>query len=273
MSRSADLVYVNRTWVHPLIMPTNVKVFGLVEAIYNPQTTGELYASGAAYHLIDDLAASCGFTVAARQPRLHPSLALINKTRTAYGLDCKTTGKRLLIGINPGPTWRVREWEASNWQKLINQIHSEYDAVVIQFGITKGNRSSEYDKLTGVKLLSGRLKGEELVALIAVCDLVISIDSGPVHLAGAVGTPLVGLFGPLDPGSRLPPDSLALGLFSHVPCRFCHNRTPIIHWFEGCPNDIACMKKLDHQSVFEAVKSMLAYGKQQEAKEPLSVSD
>src|SRR5437763_5796011 len=125
----------------------------------------------------------------------------------------------------------------------------------MQFGINVGDRSSEYDNLTGVKLLAGRLKGEELVALIANCDLVISIDSGPVHLAGMVGTPVIGLFGPVDPASRLPPDSSALGLFSEVPCLFCHNRTPVIHWISGCPNDIACMKKLDTETVFEAVKS------------------
>ena len=273
LSRTADLVYANRRWVNPMTMPTSIKLFGLVDTIYNPQTTGERLSQtfGTSCHLIDDLAASCGFTVTARQPRLYPSLGLIEKTRTAYGVDCKTIGERLLIGINPGPSWRVREWEVSKWQKLINKIHSEYDAVIIQFGINKGAGSFEYDNLTSVKLLAGRLKGEELVALIAVSDLVISIDSGPVHVAGAVGTPIIGLFGPLDPASRLPPEFPAVGLFGNVPCLFCHNRTPVIHWISGCPHDIACMKKLDEEAVFEAVKSMLAHRKKREVKESLTV--
>jgi heptosyltransferase-2/heptosyltransferase-3 len=179
----------------------------------------------------------------------------------------------LLIGINPGPNWRVKEWEVSKWQKLINKIHSEYDAVIIQFGTNKGDGSSEYDYLTGVKSLAGRLKGEEIVALIASCDLIVSIDSGPVHVAGTVGTPVIGLFGPLNPVLVLPPDSAALGLFGDVPCLFCHNRTPVIHWFSGCPNDIACMKKLDYPTVFEAVKSMLAHGKKREVEQSLTVFD
>jgi hypothetical protein len=274
MSRSADLVYANKRWVHPLIMPTNIKLFGLVDTIYNPQTAGErVYKGGMTRHLIEDLAGSCGFTVTARQPKLYPSPGLIEKTRTAHELDRKTTGGCLLIGINPGPSWRVREWEASKWQKLIDKIHAEYDAVIIQFGTNKGDGSSDYDNLTGVKLLASGLKGEELVALIAICDLVISIDSGPVHLAGAVATPVIGLFGPLDPASRLPPDSPALGLFSDVPCLFCHNRTPIIHWISGCPNDIACMKKLDDQIVFEAVKSMLCQSNKPQVKESFAVLD
>jgi heptosyltransferase-2 len=188
-------------------------------------------------------------------------------------LDCEKTGDRLVIGINPGPNWRIKEWEASKWQKLINKIHSEYDAVIIQFGTNKGDGSSDYDNLVGVTSLASRLNGEELVALVAVSDLIISIDSGPVHVAGAVCTPVIGLFGPLNPASVLPPDlpAPAIGLFSDVPCLFCHNRTPVIHWFDGCPNGIACMKTLDCETVFGAVKSMLANRKKPEVKEPSTV--
>jgi ADP-heptose:LPS heptosyltransferase len=274
MSRSADQVYANKWWVLPFTLPTKVKLCGLVDAIYSPQTTGEqLYTSGMSSHLMDDLAASCGFALTMRQPKLYPSPGLIKETCIAYGLDCKTTGERLLIGINPGPNWRVKEWEASKWQKLINKIHSEYDAVIIQFGINKGDGSTEYDSLTGVQSVTNRRKGDEIVALIASCDLVISIDSGPVHVAGAVGTPVIGLFGPLDPALVLPPDAQALGLFSDVPCLFCHNKTPVIHWISGCPNDIACMKKLDYETVFEAVKSMLAHKTKRELKESSTVFD
>ena len=273
LSRSADLVYGNKSWAYPFFkMPAKIKLFGLVDTIYNPQTSGErVHKGGMTRHLIEDLAESCGFTVTARQPKLYPSAGLIEKTRIAYGLDRNVTAERLLIGINPGPNWPVKEWQAYKWQKLINNIHSEYDAVIIQFGTNKGDGSSEYDHLTGVKSVASRLSGAEIVALIADCDLMISIDSGPVHVAGAVGTPVVGLFGPLNPTLILPPDSPALGLHSDVPCLFCFNRTPVINWLTGCPHDIACMKKLDDQTVFEAVKSMLAHNKKREVKESLTV--
>jgi ADP-heptose:LPS heptosyltransferase len=273
LSRSADLVYGNKSWAYPFFkMPAKIKLFGLVDTIYNPQTSGErVHKGGMTRHLIEDLAESCGFTVTARQPKLYPSAGLIEKTRIAYGLDRNVTAERLLIGINPGPNWPVKEWQAYKWQKLINNIHSEYDAVIIQFGTNKGDGSSEYDHLTGVKSVASRLSGAEIVALIADCDLMISIDSGPVHVAGAVGTPVVGLFGPLNPTLILPPDSPALGLYSDVPCLFCFNRTPVINWLTGCPHDIACMKKLEDQTVFEAVKSMLAHNKKREVKESLTV--
>jgi ADP-heptose:LPS heptosyltransferase len=271
MSGSVDLVYANKSWVHPFILPTQFKLFGLADTIYNPQTTGELTGNGEACHLIEDLAASCGFTIPPRQPRLYPSPDLLVKTRIACGLTEQVIGNRLIIGINGGPSWPVRTWDVTKWQNLINKIHTEYDAVIVQFGNNTGDGSSEYDHLTGVQFMAMQLHGEQGVALIAICDLMITIDSGPVHLAGAVGTPVIGLFGAVNPALRLPPESPAVGLVSDVPCLFCHHQTPHGHWFDGCPNDIACMKKLDDRTVFEAVKSMLAYRKKQEVKESLTV--
>ena len=144
MSRCADLVYANKWWIYPFTFPTNVTGLGLVKTVYNPQTTGEKsFTSGTSTHLINDLAASCGFTVTPRLPSLYPSSYLIEKTRVAYGLDFKTIGGRLLIGINPGPNWRVKEWEPSKWQELIKRIHSEYAAVIIQFGTHNGEGSPD----------------------------------------------------------------------------------------------------------------------------------
>src|SRR5262249_20279770 len=53
MSRCADLVYANKRWVYPFTFPTNAKLFGLIDTIYNPQTTGEKsFTSGTSTHLI-----------------------------------------------------------------------------------------------------------------------------------------------------------------------------------------------------------------------------
>jgi ADP-heptose:LPS heptosyltransferase len=276
LSGLVDLVYASKWWRYPFTFPKSVKAFGLVDKIYNPLTTSERLSqtSGMACHLIEDLAASCGFTLtAARLPKLHPSIDLIETTRSAQGLHGRTSGQGLIIGINPGPNWPVKEWERSKWQKLIDRIHSNFDATILQFGINKDSGSSEYANLTGVTSLAGRLRGEELVALIAACDLIVSIDSGPVHIAGAVGTPVIGLFGPLDPALVLPRESAAIGLFANVPCLFCHNKTPVIHWITGCPNDIACMKKLDEETVFGAVESLLAKSKTHGVKESAAVVD
>ncbi len=259
LSRAAYEVYGAKSWVWPFTLPAGYKLPGIVEAIYNPQTTDERVPNaGVQAHLIDDLAASCDMVIthANRQPHLYPSHELIMNSQAARGLTNDLIGDRLVIGINCGHTWPVRMWSAEKWQALVDKIHEEFKVVVLQFGFTKGD-ADEFEHLRAVRLLSNRLKSDELIALVARCRLIVSIDSGPIHIAGAVGVPVVGLFGAVNPRYRMPPDSPGKAVFAQVPCLFCHHLTPRGHWQTGCPNDIRCMKELDVQTVFEAVKSML----------------
>jgi ADP-heptose:LPS heptosyltransferase len=263
LSRSVDAVYgVDHTYGKPSWIPSlSSLLFGLIAHFYEPRTTDERtnFKEGSHSHLVDDLSESCGFTPVDRQPRLYPSPLLIEETQVASGLEDDLAQGKLLIGINGGHTWPVREWDVAKWQTLIDKIHAEYDAVIIQFGINLGPGVFDpYNYLKGVRSLVNRLAQVDLVALVASCHIVISIDSGPVHVAGAVGTPVVGLFGAVNPLFRLPPSSPSTGLFSDVPCLFCQHQNPIGHWKTGCPYEIRCMTQLEVEPVFEAVKKMLA---------------
>ena len=259
LSRAADEVFGAKSWTWPFVLPDFYLGPGIVEAIYNPRTNDERVPNaGAQIHLIDDLAASCGITIpaAGRQPRLFPPSDLIKSVQAAYAMAEDAAQGRLIIGINCGRTWPVRMWDAANWQALVDRIHAEFDAVILQFGLTNGS-GDEFENLRGVRLLSNHLKSDELIGLIASCHLVVSIDSGPIHVAGSVGTPVVGLYGAVNPRHRLPPDSLAIGLFGNVPCLFCHHTNPKGHWETNCPHEIRCMKALDAEIVFQAVKGVL----------------
>jgi len=263
LSRAADCVY-GAVWKYGVRNLPGARHFGLVEQIYIPRTTDERFQNtGVQSHLVDDLAASCGVVipVSNRQPRLFPSSEMIQRTRAKYGLAEDTAGTRRTIGVHIGRTWPVRMWDNAKWQKLVDGIHAEFDAVILQFGRTNGGGADPLDRLTGVQPLVNRVKPDELAALLASCQLLISVDSGPVHLAGAVGTPVVGLFGAVNPRFRLPPDSSISGLFSDVPCLFCHHTTPCGHWQTGCPNEMRCMRELEVQPVFQAVKSVLSNNK------------
>ena len=258
LSGTADLVYGSKLWVWPFVMPSRFNVFGLVAAVYNPQNSDEVSERSASIlHLVNEFAASCGVSLNKRQPHLYPSDHLIRTTRRKYGLGEQEVGTKKIIAINGGPTWPVRMWETPKWQTLIDHIHAEHDAVILQFGQRQTGKSSDLENLTGVVSLFDHLKPEEIVALIAVCDLVVAIDSGPVHIAAALGTPIVGLYGAVRPSFSLPPDSPSIGLVSDVECLYCNHRSSIIHWKEGCPYDIKCMKQLEVQSVIEAVDTLL----------------
>ncbi|HEV3271301.1 MAG TPA: glycosyltransferase family 9 protein [Candidatus Methylacidiphilales bacterium] len=263
LSREADIIYaIDHIYGRPSwIVSASRLLFGLVDHIYEPLTTDErtAFKVGPQSHLIDDLATSCGFTLSNRQPSLFPPVELLENARATYGISGDMAKGRLIIGINGGHSWPVKEWDAAKWQKLVDMIHAEYDAVVLQFGLNLGPGVPDaYNDFKGVRSLVNRLSSEDLVALIASCHLIVSIDSGPVHVAGAVRTPVIGLFGANDFRYRLPPDSPGVGLVSDVPCLYCHHRTPIEHWKTGCPHDIRCMKLLDVEPVFQAIRTMLS---------------
>jgi ADP-heptose:LPS heptosyltransferase len=98
---------------------------------------------------------------------------------------------------------------------------------------------------------------DKLIHLVAAVDLLIGIDSGPMHVAGAVGTPCVALFGPTDPELVLFDPGIT-AVFHRMECSFCHHRHPRLHWQSGCPHDIQCMKGLTVEQVFDAVAAHLA---------------
>ncbi len=260
LSDAVDCVY-GSFWKYGIWKLPAPHRFGFVEKIYYPRTTDERFPNtGAQSHLVDDLATSCGLTIpnSNRQPRLFPPSELVTKVQSKYGFAGDVARGRLIIGINCGHTWPVKMWDPAKWQSLLNLIHAEYDAAILQLGFRKGD-ADEFDHFRGVQhVLRMMMDKDELVALVANCHLMISVDSGPIHIAGAVGVPVVGLYGALEPRHFLPPDSASMGVFSEVPCRFCFHRTPIGHWQTGCPNDIRCMKELDVPAVFQAVKSMLS---------------
>ncbi|HUC86358.1 MAG TPA: glycosyltransferase family 9 protein [Candidatus Acidoferrales bacterium] len=253
LAAGPDAVYGARSW--SFTVPGYLGA--LIGKIYAPKTTDERsYEQGPTCHLIDDLAGSCGIALTERQPRLYPPRELIDRTLALTGLADRRAKGQKLIAINCGLSWRVKEWSFDRWQQLVDLIHAEYDATIILFGIGGGN--NEYTRLRGVESFANhRVQAHQLAALIAACDLVVSIDSGPVHVAGAVGTPVVGLFGANDARYRLPPSSPGLGVVAEVPCLYCQHRTPRGHWMTGCPNDIRCMKELEVARVFDAVTTFL----------------
>jgi len=84
--------------------------------------------------------------------------------------------------------------------------------------------------------------------------------------AGAVGTPCMGLFGPIDPKLRLPVTTPSRAAVSSVSCLGCHHRTPMQHWQDGCPNPITCMSAISAQKVAKGRELLLGSRAQTEVR-------
>src|SRR2546427_12779025 len=94
--------------------------------------------------------------------------------------------------------------------------------------------------------LMGRTTLKELIALLRRARLLITNDSGPMHLASAVGTPVIALFGPTDPARTGPYGAGHTVLRSGVPCSPCFSRR--------CTNAVTmeCLTTIQPQQVIEA---------------------
>lgn len=227
---------------------------GIVEIVYDVKAIEERGNQGSKVHLVKNLASSCGvYDIQSIQPRL----TVRKKARERFQGSHPILAGESFVVINPGPTWPVRNWPASSWQQLIDRIRGSNSGPIVQIGGRRAAGPTEYDSLTGVYSLVGQLRVDELVVLISMARFVISIDSGPIHIAGAVGTPVVGLYGALNPSLYLPSDSPAVGIHSNVPCLFCHHQDPIGHWRSGCPQNVACMSQLSPDAVIKAMEKLL----------------
>jgi heptosyltransferase-2 len=101
-------------------------------------------------------------------------------------------------------------------------------------------------------VLAGRTSLRELCAVLKACDVVLTNDTGPMHLAAAVGTPVVVPFGSTSPeltGPGLPGDTGHALLRVHAPCAPCFRRS--------CPIDFRCMLEIDTEMVLSGLARVM----------------
>jgi ADP-heptose:LPS heptosyltransferase len=219
---------------------------------YQPWLEDEQPRGREHFHLVDDFAQTLGVALTSRQPRLYippNTSALMRKM-----LDPLRKRAKYIIGIHVGPSWPVREWTVEGWISLVALLRENLDCTVIQLGsdvdTAKGHVGAF--RILGTEDWVGKLNLKESVAALGQLNLFIGIDSGLLHAAGAVGTPTVGLFGPINPKLRLPPETPSSAVTADVSCIGCHHRLPRLHWQENCPYEIACMKSIKAADVLKA---------------------
>lgn len=162
-----------------------------------------------------------------------------------------------LVVLHPGPTWPVREWPAEYWCALAQRISESTSAVIIKIGtdLDSMGRVRPLTPIPNTVDWTNQLDVTETAALLEFASVLIGIDSGPLHIAGALGIPAVGLFGPIFGYLRLHPDARTTIVSSSVPCLGCHHRPTLpLHWKTGCPYDIICMREITVEDVFTAVR-------------------
>jgi lipopolysaccharide heptosyltransferase II len=159
-------------------------------------------------------------------------------------------------GSNPGMTLSAKRWPPQRFAALADRLIEERGAQVLLVGgpgdepiaaaIKDGMRQEPWD-------LTGQLTLGQLGALLKRCDLFIGHDTGAMHLAVAMGTPVVAIFGPSDPQMYGPYGENSVALWRDVGCNPCllHGR-----WDSTCRR-FRCIEAITVERVWKAVKAFL----------------
>lgn len=155
---------------------------------------------------------------------------------------------RDFVLVHPGGGWATKLWETDKFAQLVDMIYSDLNLpALILWGPEERPLAEDIArKCISPAAVSFGTNLSELIALIRRARLLISGDSGPLHLASAAGIPVVGLYGPTDPlrnGPWNPHDSACT---IHYKCSPCYLRV--------CPIGVQCMKRLEAGPVLDAVK-------------------
>jgi heptosyltransferase-2 len=165
-------------------------------------------------------------------------------------------------GFSPGPgpapvllapgaafSWTKR-WPPELWGRLASLLSEAGSPVALVIGPGEEEIAARAAAAAGwpVPVLGADLDPVELAALLARARAVVANDSGPMHLAAAVKTPVVAIFGPTDPGRTGPSGSASRVLDRYVFCSPC--------FLKECPYGHECMRGIGVEDVIEAVKQV-----------------
>ena len=163
-------------------------------------------------------------------------------------------GPARLVGIHPGGSgrWKTKRWELSRWARLCDELAVRGVRIVLVGGSEERPLADALRRLTTAPLIDvvGQTSLLELACVIKRCEVFVAHDSSSLHVAAAVGTPTVALFGPTDPRRHLPPAFTGQVIEKAVFCRPCYAtrcRT-ITH---------ACMARISPDEVLQAVLGLL----------------
>lgn len=160
----------------------------------------------------------------------------------------------IVLGINPGATYgAAKRWYPDRFAAVARRLALELGAKVV---ITGGPGETaiaadiEQDLAGNCLNLAGKTTVRELMALLKRCNLLITNDSGPMHLAAAFGVPLVAIFGSTDHTTTFPLSNRAVVVREPVACAPCMKRE--------CPTDHICMLSVTADRVVAAATQLYA---------------
>jgi 3-deoxy-D-manno-octulosonic-acid transferase/heptosyltransferase-1 len=153
------------------------------------------------------------------------------------------------VAINPVALWETKLWSNEKFAHLADLINDKLQMKVVFTGSEKEPLQKITSLMTKESInLGGQTSLPELACLYKKARIVISTDSGPMHLAAAAGTPVIALFGPTEPARTGPYGPGHTVIRTEIACSPC--------FLKKCPTK-KCMEDITPEQVLEAVKKVI----------------
>lgn len=226
----------------------NGRAFLLTDQMALPQNIHQQHLVTTYKMLLEPL----GIPLSETRPRLYLSEKELDEARARLKQMGVGPNDRL-VGINPGAAYgSAKCWLPDRFRKVTEKLLQNHDIKIVYFG---DQGSSPLVKQICRKLpssvinVAGLTSLRELACFIKLSSVVLTNDSGPMHIAAALETPLVALFGSTSEVLTGPYKKTGTVIHKHVKCSPCYHRV--------CPIDFRCMKKIETDEVYDAVMKHL----------------
>jgi lipopolysaccharide heptosyltransferase II len=161
-------------------------------------------------------------------------------------------GKETLVGLNCGASfnWQTKRWPVERIAKLCDILSHNRIRVVVTGTKKDRPQLKKLSLLAKSKYIdiAGKTTIMQLAAIIQKCDVFVTPDSAPMHIASSLGVPFVALFGVTDPTRHLEPGLKYRVIYKGVKCSPCYR--------PRCSN-LRCMKEISAEEVAKAVIELI----------------
>jgi heptosyltransferase-2 len=276
---SIPLLIISSFWKHDLVIDTepHFAISAIISFFIGRRSIGYDYGTRArlfdvpvhyndkqhVVHTICDLLRPLGIKAA---PKELIKLRYPDEAKSIVDLRFEKSSirpeSRTMIGVHafcgPGFIWRA--WPKERFAQLIDRIMERYDCIVVLTG--SGDEAEGNAEI--ISMLKNRnrvfnfsnLPLSSLIYLVGHYGLMVSNDTGPMHIAAAQGVPTIGLFGPQTPVRFGPfPPERNIALYRPTECSPCINE--VLSELKDCPYEGKCMNNITVDEVFEAVGKLL----------------
>lgn len=191
-------------------------------------------------------------TVLEEKPRFELKVSDERKSKARKFLEENKVdlSKKIFAFVAGSTNSRAKRWQSESFARLNDKIQNELNANVILIGSKEESEvAAEVAELSEFQPvnLTGKTNLAKATAILSVCDLTVSNDTGPAHISAALGTKTLVIFGPTNPLTTQPLGSEIIR--KNVECAPCMLR--------DCPIDHRCMTRISVDEVFEKISIML----------------